>query len=49
MRRLVFGWLRCRQYIYPDMRFPSCRCLRAVWHGGAHEDRHGDRWEGKHR
>lgn len=43
------GLLRCPEYIWPEMRFPSCRCTKPRWHKGAHEDKRGDVWEGKRR
>jgi hypothetical protein len=41
--------LRCPEYVWPEMRFPSCRCTRVRWHHGTHRDRSGDSWEGKRR
>jgi hypothetical protein len=46
---LVMLGLRCPEYIWPEMRFPSCRCVHGRWHRGAHHDRSGDAWEGKRR
>ena len=40
---------RCPEYVWPEMRFPSCRCTRVRWHRGTHVDRSGDAWEGKRR
>lgn len=58
-RALGLGWIgdllyvlynmRCPEYVYPEMRFPSCRCTKPRWHEGAHKDKSGDTWEGKRR
>jgi hypothetical protein len=40
---------KCPEFIWPELRFPSCRCTRWRWHRGAHRDRSGDVWEGKRR
>lgn len=39
----------CPEYVWPEMRFPSCRCVHPQWHEGVHEDASGDAWEGKRR
>lgn len=41
--------VRCPEYVWPEMRFPSCRCTKPRWHEGAHENKSGDVWKGERR